>query len=182
MAKGQAERLVPMLEEMLARAGVGWRDLAALGVGIGPGNFTGVRISVAAARGLALALGIPAVAVSGLEATALSLPRPLLVVEDARRGECYAQEFGPESAPRLVSIEVLLAGLAAGQLVTGSGAAALLAAMPALRLLHPAMPLPEAIARLAAARRLLPGPRPAPLYLRSADAALPAEPAPVIVP
>ncbi|WP_372838503.1 tRNA (adenosine(37)-N6)-threonylcarbamoyltransferase complex dimerization subunit type 1 TsaB [Phaeovulum sp.] len=182
MAKGQAERLMPMLEEMLASASAGWRDLAALGVGVGPGNFTGVRISVAAARGLALALGIPAVGVSGLEAVALGLPRPLLVVEDARRGEYYAQGFGPDSAPRLANIDALLAGLEAGQQVTGSGAAAMQAAMPGLRLLDPAMPLPEAIARLAAARRLLPEPRPAPLYLRAADAALPAEPAPVIIP
>lgn len=57
MTKGQAERLMPMLEQVLAEAGAGWGDLAALGVGIGPGNFTGVRISVSAARGLALGLG-----------------------------------------------------------------------------------------------------------------------------
>ena len=54
MEKGQAERLMPMLAEMLAEAGVGFGDLARIGVGTGPGNFTGVRISVAAARGLAL--------------------------------------------------------------------------------------------------------------------------------
>ena len=59
MARGQAERLVPMLEEMLAEAGLGWRDLDALGVCTGPGNFTGIRISVSAARGLALALDVP---------------------------------------------------------------------------------------------------------------------------
>ncbi|MFP4451570.1 MAG: tRNA (adenosine(37)-N6)-threonylcarbamoyltransferase complex dimerization subunit type 1 TsaB, partial [Rhodosalinus sp.] len=67
MGRGQAERLMPMLEEMLAEAGVGWSDLDVLGVGTGPGNFTGLRIAVAAARGLALALDVPAVGVSGFE-------------------------------------------------------------------------------------------------------------------
>ena len=59
MESGQSERLMPLLEGVLARAGIGWRDLVAVGVGTGPGNFTGVRISVAAARGLALGLGVP---------------------------------------------------------------------------------------------------------------------------
>lgn len=181
MAKGQAERLMPMLEEMLARAGAGWRDLAALGVGIGPGNFTGVRISVAAARGLALSLGVPAVGVSGLEAAALGLPRPLRVVEDARRGEVYAQDFGPNGVAALTTLAAQ-APSAAAACLTGSAAAALAALAPGARVLAAAMPLAEAIARIAAARRTTPQPRPAPLYLRSADAALPADRAPVIVP
>ncbi len=50
---------MPLLEEMLAEAGAAWGDLAPIGVGIGPGNFTGIRISVAAARGLALGAGHP---------------------------------------------------------------------------------------------------------------------------
>ena len=102
MAKGQAERLFPMLEEMLARHGAGWRDLAAIGVGIGPGNFTGVRISVAAARGLALSLGVPALGVSRLEALAHGLPRPVVAAEDARRGEVYCQGFGPDNGSLIV--------------------------------------------------------------------------------
>jgi tRNA threonylcarbamoyl adenosine modification protein YeaZ len=87
MARGQAERLMPRLEEVLRAEGLGWSDLSAIGVGIGPGNFTGVRIAVSAARGLALALGIPAIGVSTLEALAEGGPRPLTEREDARRGE-----------------------------------------------------------------------------------------------
>ncbi|MEM1233133.1 MAG: tRNA (adenosine(37)-N6)-threonylcarbamoyltransferase complex dimerization subunit type 1 TsaB [Pseudomonadota bacterium] len=69
MARGQAERLIPLLEDVLAEGGIAWPNLDALGVGVGPGNFTGIRISVAAARGLALGLGIPAVGVSLFDTT-----------------------------------------------------------------------------------------------------------------
>jgi len=68
MKKGQAERLFPLLEEVLGDVGAVWEELDAIGVGTGPGNFTGIRISVSAARGLALALGVPAIGVSGFEA------------------------------------------------------------------------------------------------------------------
>ena len=57
MTKGQAERLFPLLAELLAEAGVDWRDLSVVGVGTGPGNFTGIRIAVAAARGMDRATG-----------------------------------------------------------------------------------------------------------------------------
>ena len=70
MARGQAERLMVLLEEILAEARAEWRDLDTIGVGIGPGNFTGIRISVSAARGLALALKIPAIGVSTFQALA----------------------------------------------------------------------------------------------------------------
>ncbi|HRO15722.1 MAG TPA: tRNA (adenosine(37)-N6)-threonylcarbamoyltransferase complex dimerization subunit type 1 TsaB, partial [Paracoccus sp. (in: a-proteobacteria)] len=57
MQKGQAERLFPLLAEVMDEAGVALSDLTVLGVGTGPGNFTGIRIAVAAARGLSLSLG-----------------------------------------------------------------------------------------------------------------------------
>jgi len=69
MARGQAERLMIFLEEILVEHCQTWADLDAIGVGIGPGNFTGIRISVSAARGLALGLGIPAVGVSMFDTT-----------------------------------------------------------------------------------------------------------------
>jgi tRNA threonylcarbamoyladenosine biosynthesis protein TsaB len=172
MEKGHAERLVPMLEELLAEGGLAWTDLKALAVGIGPGNFTGVRIAVAAARGLALGLGIPAVGVTRLEALAYDLPRPVMVIEDARRGEVYVQDFttdGPGAA-RLAPIDSVEVTLGA----TGSAAGP--TALPA------AMPLAEAIARIGAERALTPHPRPAPFYLRGADAAPPSDPPPVILP
>jgi len=172
MEKGQAERLIPLLEEVLAEGGIGWADLKALAVGTGPGNFTGVRIAVAAARGLALGLGVPAVGVTRLEALAHGLPRPLTVMEDARRGEVYVQDFtdtGPGPA-RLATAD----SVAPLPNVTGSAAGP--TALP------PAMPLAEAIAHIAATRADTPQPRPAPFYLRGADAAPPSDLPPVILP
>lgn len=170
MDKGQAERLLPLLEDLLAETGTAWADVTALAVGTGPGNFTGVRIAVAAARGLALGLGIPVQGVTRLEAVAYGLPRPLTVIEDARRGEVYVQSFfadGPGPA-RIASADAI--GDTEAQ-TTGSAAQGL----------PEAMPLVEAIARIAASR---PGvqPRPAPFYLRGADAAPPSDPPPTILP
>lgn len=175
MEKGQAERLMPVLAQVLAEAGLGWADLDRLAVGTGPGNFTGVRISVAAARGLALGLGIPALGISRLEALAHGLPRPVTVVEDARREEAYVQHFGAEGAgtAQLCGRGALaLSGAISGP-VTGSAAGP--DALP------PAMDLTRAMAEIALERRL-PQPRPAPFYLRGADAAPPADPPPVILP
>jgi tRNA threonylcarbamoyladenosine biosynthesis protein TsaB len=172
MEKGQAERLIPLLEELLADGGISWSDLKALAVGTGPGNFTGVRIAVAAARGLALGLGIPAVGVTRLEALAHDLPRPIQVIEDARRGEVYVQDFAKEGPglARIVAAESIdLSGP-----VTGSAAGEAARA--------PKMPLAEAIARIGAERAAIPQPRPAPFYLRGADAAPPSDPPPVILP
>ncbi len=170
MEKGQAERLMPLLEELLAEVGVVWRDLAAIAVGIGPGNFTGVRISVAAARGLALGLGIPAIGVTRLEALAHGLPRPLTVIEDARRGEVYVQSFGADGAgaARIAKPDDL--GLVE-DLRTGSGCDGL----------PPAMPLVAAMLEIAMGRLGSDQPRPAPFYLRGADAVPPSDPPPVIL-
>jgi tRNA threonylcarbamoyladenosine biosynthesis protein TsaB len=181
MTKGQAERLLPLLEEMLAEAGLHWRDLSAIGVGIGPGNFTGVRISVAAARGLALALKVPAIGITTLEARAHTLRRPLAVVEDARRDQVYLHCFDDGDAPPVLVALADLPGRIGAMALTGSAAEAA-AGLTGGAVLIPALPLAEAIARLAASRADRPQPRPAPLYLRAADAALPSESPPVILP
>ncbi|MDP2738309.1 MAG: tRNA (adenosine(37)-N6)-threonylcarbamoyltransferase complex dimerization subunit type 1 TsaB [Pseudorhodobacter sp.] len=182
MAKGQAERLMPLLAEVLAEAGVGWHDLAAMAVGVGPGNFTGVRIAVAAARGLALALQVPAIGVTVLDALAYGLPRPLAVVEDARRDQVYLQVFTADAAQAaqvcaLADLPPLLGGLA----LAGS-AAAQVAALTGGAVLAPGFDPVEAMARIARSRIGQPQPRPAPFYLRGADAAPPRDPAPVLLP
>jgi tRNA threonylcarbamoyl adenosine modification protein YeaZ len=179
MGKGQAERLMPLITEVLEAGGTTLAELDAIGVGIGPGNFTGIRISVSAARGLALALGIPAVGVGTLEARAHGLPRPLTVIDNARRGEVYAQSFDnaePQAPMLLDAGEVGL--VLPTDVVTGTAAEV----VPGASALSPAMPLVEAIARIAATRFRDPALlRPAPLYIRAADAAPSRERGPAIL-
>lgn len=144
MARGQVERLMPFLEEVLASAGLVWRDLDRIGVGIGPGNFTGIRISVSAARGLALGLNIPAIGVSIFDA--LRGGSNGIAAVGAPRGMAFVQHDG--QAPQIVPEADVPA--------------------EAVRLTDTAE-MAAAIARLAAVRA--PGAPPAPLYLRPADAA-----------
>jgi tRNA threonylcarbamoyl adenosine modification protein YeaZ len=186
MDKGQAERLMPMLQDMLAGAGFGLRDLDALAAGTGPGNFTGVRLSVAAARGLSLSLGIPAVGVTTLDAAAFGLPRPVLAALDARRDSVYLQLFGPDTPPpaALASLDALPAWAFGAAAVAGDAAERTAGVLD-----RPVAPQPMAPAvamgRLAAARLAESAgtiPRPAPLYLRPADAAPPRDPPPEIIP
>ncbi|MBE9637395.1 tRNA (adenosine(37)-N6)-threonylcarbamoyltransferase complex dimerization subunit type 1 TsaB [Salipiger mangrovisoli] len=143
MGRGQAERLMPLLEEVLAEGGASWDDLDRIAVGVGPGNFTGIRISVSTARGLALGLGRPAVGVSTFEAIHLDAPEALAGVP-APRGQIYVQRHlgTPELLPA-EGVEVIL----------------------------PPEPRALAVCIARAAARKEPGPRPAPLYIRPADAA-----------
>jgi tRNA threonylcarbamoyladenosine biosynthesis protein TsaB len=91
-----AELLLPMCEEVLAEAALGRRDLDVVAVGRGPGAFTGVRLAISAAQGIAFALAIPVVPVSSLAALAMQAPDDgldILAVVDARMGEVYAGRF-----------------------------------------------------------------------------------------
>jgi tRNA threonylcarbamoyladenosine biosynthesis protein TsaB len=181
MDKGQAERLMPMLTELLAAGGIGWADLTLIGVGTGPGNSTGIRISVAAARGLALGLGIPAIGVTRLEAAAFGLTRPLAVVEDARRGDVYVQVMDPEPRPAQVIAIAELPGIV-GQLPLAGSAAKDMPGVGQDRVLSQPVPMAEAIARIAAGPDRAAGARPAPFYLRGADATPSSDPPLVILP
>lgn len=91
-----AELILPMIESLLAEAGISRAQLDAIAVGRGPGAFTGVRLAIAVAQGLALALDVPVVPVSSLAALAQDAPdagAPILAVVDARMGEVYAGAF-----------------------------------------------------------------------------------------
>lgn len=91
-----AELLLPMCEAVLAEAGIARRQLDAIAVGRGPGAFTGVRLAISAAQGIALALDLPVLPVSSLAALALDAPEDassILAVIDARMGEVYVGMF-----------------------------------------------------------------------------------------
>lgn len=158
MARGQGESLMAALNETLAEAGVEWPDLTAIGVGTGPGNFTGIRISISAARGLALGLGIPAIGVSRFEALALDGP-DLPVIVPALRGAVWVVQGDAPPEQRDTAPEPAI-----GTETT-----------PA------AHPLAVAIAKIAAACAGQPQPRPAPLYLRPADAAPSSQQPPALI-
>ncbi len=184
MARGQAEHLFALLETLLAEAGVGWRDLDRIGVGIGPGNFTGTRISVSAARGLSMSLAIPAVGVSGFEALALDAPRPALSVIDGRAGRYHVQQFtqGATRPPETWSPDLDRAlPLSPGTHVIGHDSAAI-AARTGARAIEPCHSLPVAIARLTLAHASPEKTAPSPLYMRPADAAPARHQAPKILP
>lgn len=178
MGKGQAERLMPLLQETVSEAGLSFQNLDAIGCGIGPGNFTGIRISVSAARGFALALGVPAIGVSALEALAHGAPRPALALVDAKRDHVYAQSFGSaESAPARLPFETLKSETLPQNLTIIGHRASELGpnSRPETR------PSAVAIAEIALSRLGKSNPPPAPLYLRGADAALPSDPSPRIL-
>jgi len=158
MSRGQVERLMPMLEELLADTGTTWRDLSALGVGVGPGNFTGIRIAVSAARGLALALDVPAVGVSGCEARARLAPTGTCPAIPAPRDMVYlCNRDDPAVVPALLPRPEAEAK----------------ARQSGLRLhtQYPPRTLAETIAHIAAIRWQNTRQPPAPLYARPADAA-----------
>ena len=122
------QRLLALCEEALTQAGAEWGDVTRIGVGVGPGSFTGLRIGVATARALGQARAVETVTVSTLTALARGVddPRAVLAVLDARRGEAFAAPFaaGAATAPRAVAVDPPeLAGLGQpGWLAVGDGA------------------------------------------------------------
>ncbi|QYX57646.1 tRNA (adenosine(37)-N6)-threonylcarbamoyltransferase complex dimerization subunit type 1 TsaB [Roseovarius sp. SCSIO 43702] len=183
MTRGQCEALFPLLEDLLSQAGAGWRDLALIGVGVGPGNFTGIRIAVSAARGLSLSLGVPAVGVTLLEAVALDTGGPVLAAVAAPQDRVYLQGFGTRADVPLTLMpveEVPMSWAGEGLEVVGAEAARIAARLGVRH--APAVHAPgAAVARVAARRPPKEVTPPVPLYLRPADAAPPRDMPPVIV-
>jgi tRNA threonylcarbamoyl adenosine modification protein YeaZ len=183
---GHAERLMPMIGEAMERARLGFDAIDRIAVTVGHGTFTGTRIGVAAARGLALASRAETVGVSSLAVMAEVAARELkvealAVAVDARRGEVYAQLFGAgggldaKSPPQLLSIdEAAQLGGRDPIVIVGSGAASVAAAATlhgrdAVALLPDLLPDAVALAHLAAALETSDVPL-VPFYLRPPDA------------
>jgi tRNA threonylcarbamoyladenosine biosynthesis protein TsaB len=136
LGRGHAERVLPLLAGVLAEAGWSWRQLDLIGVGTGPGNFTGIRAGIAVARALILTLQCRALGIGALEIIAESAAghaaadRPLEAVLDAGRGEVYAQRFASDLRPLTGPVLVAAAELARshrppGTILVGNAAARL---------------------------------------------------------
>lgn len=127
--ESHAERILPAAERLLAALALPLDAVAAVAVSAGPGSFTGLRTGIAAAKGLALARGVPLYGVPSLLALARNAPAgagPVAALLDARRGEHYRALFRrgraglePDGAEHLVATAALLAGLPCGCLVAG---------------------------------------------------------------
>ncbi len=182
MSRGQAERLFPMIGEMLADAGLSWRDVGLIGVGTGPGNFTGIRLSVAAARGLALSLEIPAIGVNRFQAMTWGQNGAALALVDARRGQFYAGTSDERLEPALYERDKLVETFAGRVGICMGDDAELIAPELGAQVAQPLLPVAQAVARVALEKRGMPVGRPAPLYLKPADAAPSRMAAPVILP
>ncbi len=177
-----AERLMPMIADAMSAAGLAFADLDRVAVTVGPGSFTGLRIGIAAARGLTLvtgaeAVGIGTLAVHAEEARAELGACPILALIAAGRGEIYGQSFtadgGEASKPFVGSPEAFVHLIGANTLIAGSGADALapiIGKEGEARTVHRrSAPEPAALLRLARAAPT-PGAPPRPLYLRPPDA------------
>ena len=177
MARGHQERLAPMVVEAMHEAALAFDALDRIAVTVGPGSFTGLRVGLAFAKAMSLALDISCLGVGTLEALAASAPggksaSRLVAAIDGRREQVYLQVFAHGEAvnePGNISLDdarAHVAALGADPLMVGSGAAllGLGADQAALDRIDPI-----AVARLAA-ERPEPDDRPAPLYLRAPDA------------
>jgi tRNA threonylcarbamoyladenosine biosynthesis protein TsaB len=174
IGRGHAELLMTILDRALAGAGVELNKVDRIAVTIGPGSFTGIRVGVAAARGLALSLGVPAVGVTTLEVMAAaarqaSPGRPVLAAMDAKRGEVYLQSFDadgkPTDEPQALAVADARAIAAGFDGVVVGSAAPLLMDRPAASATD-TFPV-SIVGRLGAAKRA--DEKPKPLYLRGPD-------------
>jgi tRNA threonylcarbamoyladenosine biosynthesis protein TsaB len=184
MIRGHAEALLPLLQRVMDEAHLVYADIDRVAVTTGPGSFTGLRVGIAAARGLALAASKPIVGLSTLSAYAAAHMAaddrfPVVAAIDARHGHVYIQVFSPGgrtlAAPRLAPLRE--AALAAGETasrIVGSAAAAVAAAMSAADAPPVAVDASAApdIAWVARMGAVLPEGQapPKPQYLRAPDA------------
>jgi tRNA threonylcarbamoyladenosine biosynthesis protein TsaB len=184
IGRGHADRLIPMIEAVLAEAHLNFGDLERIVVTTGPGSFTGVRIGIAAARALALALGTSAVGVSGLTALAWGASRALPAATvaatlDAGKGEVFVAAIENRSAspvlgPTAMSVAEAgkrLSAFAGPLLLAGAAAPLLATALPGL---NPDIvnvdETPALLDVIALGLELDPADAPKPLYLRRPDA------------
>ena len=183
MVRGHAEALMPLIARVMDAGRCEFADLDRIAVTVGPGSFTGLRVGISAARGIALAVGKPSIGLSTL--SALAAPHvaarsgeTIIAALDARNEQVYFQVFAPDgttiATPRLDRVRAAVRAAPVGSTVITGSAAELVAAhwpsgSPPPRLEGRAAPDIGWVARLGAAA-IDEGTPPKPMYLRRPDA------------
>lgn len=164
MQKGQAEALVPLIQTLLAETQTSLHKIGRIGVGLGPGNFTGIRISISLARGLGLSLGCPVIGVDSFDASIEEETKESLIAIPATRDQFYTRSSANlQATPQMSDAPTL-------------------ATSPIPVHYRPKPDLLVAnIARIAARRDVKTVMPPAPLYVKPADAAPRRDPGPKIL-
>jgi len=172
MSRGHAEALAPLVSELAAEAGVAMAALERIAVTIGPGTFTGLRVGIAFARGLGLALGIPVIGISTTEAVAKGIGVHFSVgVHAAALDDIYIEAFSggerviPAASMALAAAGKLVCDLGGTPILAGTAADRLAALVPNATVFDYPLPNPVIVAALAAEREPASAP-PSPLYLR----------------
>lgn len=183
MARGHAEALMPILAAVKEQSGISYAQLDRIAVSVGPGSFTGLRVGIAAARGIALAIHKPAIGITTLQALAAPYiaadpTTPVAAAIDGRHRHVYFQLFGAGGrvllSPRMVSLtEAVHAAVGASARLVGSGAM-LMAELwpqdaPPPQIDERGAPDIDWVARLGAGADVRTAPA-KPLYLRAAEA------------
>ncbi len=169
MQRGHQERIAAMTSELTAAANLAFADLDRIAVTVGPGSFTGLRIGLAFAKGLGVALDIPCVGVGVLDVLGRQAKGRVLVALDARGGAVHLRAFRdgvPQGDAATLPLEEA-AGLAAPDILIGEGAPLLSSAYPAAAVIVPDACDPEIVAALGAAD---PPAAADPIYMRAAYA------------
>ena len=172
MERGQGEALISMIQELFESARLNIKDLTGVAVAVGPGSFTGVRIGIATARAIAMALDIPVYGVTNFEAYSYSILKPITVVLDSKRDDYFVQKFDGNGTavdvPKIATAKQMKKALPFT--AVGSGANKL-AGEIGCKVLNKISPTAVSVGRVALER--LDHPMPAsPLYLREADVTL----------
>jgi tRNA threonylcarbamoyladenosine biosynthesis protein TsaB len=184
MARGHAEALMPLIARVMQTSGLAFRDLDRVVVTTGPGSFTGLRVGIAAARGLGVATGLPVVGVSTLSAYAAPYlgadeTSPVVAAIDARHAHVYLQVFAPGGrtlvAPRLAPLtDAARAASDTASCIVGSAAQTVASALPNTAPTPVTVDAGDApdIAWIAQIGAVLPEAQapPKPFYLRAPDA------------
>ena len=171
MARGHQERLGVMVAELFDTAGVAPRAVSGLAVTLGPGSFTGLRVGLSFAKGLAVGLGVPLKGIGTLEALGHHpdiLGEPRMSVIDGGRGQIYVQRFDHdgEGAPIALSADSDFTPFQDIAVLTGPGAGLLAGHLPRARVFAQNWPQPSALNRLSrTGHEDL-----TPIYMREADA------------